>query len=66
GNYLIHLHMGEAHAIGLIYRGVYVGTLARKKGEDRASLMPAAVLLRLAMLPGARVDHYRYQVPEHK
>ncbi len=66
GNYLIHLQMGDAHAIGLIYRGVYAGTLARKKGEDRASLMPAAVLLRLAMLPGSRVDYYRYQVPEQK
>ncbi len=66
GNYLLHLHMREAHAIGLIYRGVYVGTLARKKGEDRASLMPVAVLLRLAMLPGTQIDYYRYQVPAQK
>ncbi|MGB9590079.1 MAG: hypothetical protein ACPL68_04265, partial [Candidatus Hydrothermia bacterium] len=63
GNYLIHLHMGEAHAIGLIYRGVYAGTLAKKKGEERDSLMPLAVILRLAMLPGAQVDYYRYKIP---
>jgi len=63
GNYLIHLHMREAHAIGLVYRGIYVGTLAKKKGEERGSLMPLAVILRLAMLPGAQIDYYRYEVP---
>ncbi|MEO0141416.1 MAG: hypothetical protein ABIM88_07725 [candidate division WOR-3 bacterium] len=63
GNYLLHLYMRDAHALGLIYREVYVGTLAKKKGEGRASFMPFAVLLRLAMLPGARIDYYRYELP---
>lgn len=66
GNYLIHLYMRDAHAIGLIYREIYVGTLAKKKGEERASLMPLAVILRLAMLPGAKIDYYRYEVPGTK
>jgi len=66
GNYLIHLYMRDAHAIGLVYRGIYAGTLAKKKGENRASLMPLAIILRLAMLPGAQVDYYRYKVPGTK
>jgi hypothetical protein len=63
GNYLIHLRVNEAHALGLVYRGIYVGTLAKKKGEERGSLMPLAVILRLAMLPGAQIDYHRYEVP---
>ncbi len=63
GLYLLHMHVNQAHAFGLIYREVYAGTVARKKGETISSVLPMAVLTRLSMLPGAKLEVYRAAVP---
>ena len=64
--YLIHLKVKDAHAFGLVYREVYAGTVAKKKGEATGSILPMAVLAQLSLLPGVDIEAYRFRVPRVK
>ncbi len=61
--HLLHVHVQHAHALGLVYREVFVGALARTK-EGKVGSFPLAILVRMKMLPGSKAEAYTYVIPK--
>ncbi len=61
--HLLHVHVQHAHALGLVYREVFVGALGRTK-EGKVGTFPLAILVRMKMLPGSAAEAYTYTIPK--
>ena len=61
--HLLHVHVQHAHALGLLYREVFVGALGRTK-EGKVASFPLAMLVRMKMLPGSAAEVYTYKIPK--